>query len=148
LRAAPRRGLRRAQVPAPRRHPGRLRAAGPPGHDRLARADTAAGAARPALGADRQGATHPAHATARRLVRRLLLLCGRSRTPSGDSRNPTARVGHEWTRRSLPVAASTTLTPEQRILRARIAANTRWANEKDRRASGIRGQLGLLEKFA
>jgi hypothetical protein len=39
-----------------------------------------------------------------------------------------------------------TLTPEQRTLRARIAANTRWAGENPR-ANAERGQAGLLAKF-
>jgi hypothetical protein len=38
------------------------------------------------------------------------------------------------------------LTPEQRSLRARIAANTRWANEAGK-AQGVRGQKGLRAKF-
>lgn len=39
-----------------------------------------------------------------------------------------------------------TLTPEQRRLRAQIAANTRWARE-DPTANAARGQAGLLAKF-
>jgi hypothetical protein len=38
------------------------------------------------------------------------------------------------------------LTPEQRTLRAKIAINTRWANE-DGRASAIRANKGLQAKF-
>jgi hypothetical protein len=42
------------------------------------------------------------------------------------------------------------LTPTQRRLRAQVAANTRWAMapEGDRRATGRRGQAGLLSRFA
>jgi hypothetical protein len=42
------------------------------------------------------------------------------------------------------------LTPEQRGLRARIAANTRWAHSSnaEAKANGKRAQRGLLEKFA
>jgi hypothetical protein len=39
-----------------------------------------------------------------------------------------------------------TLTPEQRSLRARIAANTRWSRE-DGKPNAVRGQAGLLAKF-
>jgi hypothetical protein len=39
-----------------------------------------------------------------------------------------------------------TLTPEQRSLRARIAANTRWSRENGR-ANAERAQRGLLTKF-
>ena len=39
-----------------------------------------------------------------------------------------------------------TLTPEQRTLRARIAANTRWANE-DGHANAVRAQKGLYARF-
>lgn len=39
-----------------------------------------------------------------------------------------------------------TLTPEQRSTRARIAAHTRWAAENGK-ASGERGQRGLRAKF-
>jgi hypothetical protein len=38
------------------------------------------------------------------------------------------------------------LTPTQRTLRARIAANTRWAQENPK-ANAERGQAGLLAKF-
>ena len=38
------------------------------------------------------------------------------------------------------------LTPEQRSLRASIAANTRWANENGK-TQGVRGQKGLRAKF-
>jgi hypothetical protein len=44
------------------------------------------------------------------------------------------------------VAASNTLTPEQRSLRARIAANARWKGE-DPRPTAKRGQRGLLARF-
>jgi hypothetical protein len=39
-----------------------------------------------------------------------------------------------------------TLTPEQRSLRGRIAANTRWSRE-DGKANAQRAQAGLLAKF-
>ena len=42
--------------------------------------------------------------------------------------------------------AQTTLTPEQRSLRARIAANTRWSRE-DGKPNAVRAQAGLLAKF-
>ena len=42
--------------------------------------------------------------------------------------------------------STTTLTPEQRKLRAQIAALTRWAHE-DPQANAQRGQAGLLDKF-
>lgn len=38
------------------------------------------------------------------------------------------------------------LTPEQRRIRAQIAANTRWSKE-DPTATAERAQAGLLEKF-
>jgi hypothetical protein len=38
------------------------------------------------------------------------------------------------------------LTPAQRAMRARIAANTRWSQE-DPAANAARGQAGLLRKF-
>jgi hypothetical protein len=38
------------------------------------------------------------------------------------------------------------LTPAQRILRAQIAANTRWSQENPA-ANAARGQAGLLAKF-
>jgi hypothetical protein len=38
------------------------------------------------------------------------------------------------------------LTPEQRTLRARIAANARWSRE-DPRPTAIRGQDGLTARF-
>jgi hypothetical protein len=44
------------------------------------------------------------------------------------------------------VAASTTLTPEQRTLRARAAAYSRWARE-DGRANAQRAQAGLRDRF-
>ena len=40
----------------------------------------------------------------------------------------------------------TTLTPEQRTMRARIAANTRWSRENPA-ATAARGQAGLMAKF-
>ncbi|MGH3847585.1 MAG: hypothetical protein ACRDS0_40145 [Pseudonocardiaceae bacterium] len=40
-----------------------------------------------------------------------------------------------------------TLTPAQRSLRARIAANTRWSRE-DPAPTGPRGQAGLMARFA
>jgi hypothetical protein len=45
------------------------------------------------------------------------------------------------------VAASTNLTPEQRSLRAKLAANTRWSQDGDRKGAGKRAQAGLLAKF-
>ena len=39
-----------------------------------------------------------------------------------------------------------TLTPEQRTLRARIAANTRWSGESGK-ANAERGQAGLRARF-
>jgi hypothetical protein len=41
------------------------------------------------------------------------------------------------------------LTPEQRRLRAQVAANTRWAlaREGDGQLSARRGQAGLLRRF-
>jgi hypothetical protein len=44
------------------------------------------------------------------------------------------------------MAASTKLTPEQRTLRARLAALSRWAAE-DPTANAERGQRGLRAKF-
>jgi hypothetical protein len=38
------------------------------------------------------------------------------------------------------------LTPSQRAMRARIAANTRWSRENPK-ANAERGQAGLLAKF-
>lgn len=38
------------------------------------------------------------------------------------------------------------LTPEQRTLRARIAAHTRWSRE-DPASNAARGQAGLLARF-
>jgi hypothetical protein len=38
------------------------------------------------------------------------------------------------------------LTPEQRSLRARIAANTRWSRE-DGKPNAVRAQRGLYAKF-
>lgn len=40
------------------------------------------------------------------------------------------------------------LTPEQRVMRARIAASTRWAKESDRRAATQAARLAALERFA
>lgn len=45
------------------------------------------------------------------------------------------------------MAAATSLTPEQRALRARIAGLESWANTTDRRARSSKGQAGLLAKF-
>ena len=39
------------------------------------------------------------------------------------------------------------LTPAQRSMRARIAANTRWSRDGERRANAERAQRGLLAKF-
>jgi len=44
------------------------------------------------------------------------------------------------------MAASTSLTPEQRTMRASIAAHTRWSRE-DPAANAARGQAGLLARF-
>ena len=40
----------------------------------------------------------------------------------------------------------TRLTPAQRTLRAKLAANSRWSRE-DGHANAVRGQAGLLAKF-
>ena len=40
-----------------------------------------------------------------------------------------------------------TLTPEQKSLRGRIAANKRWSQDGDRKGQGKRGQAGLLARF-
>ncbi len=40
----------------------------------------------------------------------------------------------------------TSLTPEQRTLRARIAASVRWSRE-DPSATAARGQAGLIDRF-
>ena len=41
-----------------------------------------------------------------------------------------------------------TLTPEQRTLRAKIAAELRWATtDEDRKANALRAQAGLRAKF-
>lgn len=40
-----------------------------------------------------------------------------------------------------------TLTPEQRTLRARIAANTRWSHDPHGKANAERAQRGLRAKF-
>lgn len=42
---------------------------------------------------------------------------------------------------------ASSLTPEQRALRARIASHASWANTGDRRARSSHGQRGLLAKF-
>jgi hypothetical protein len=47
---------------------------------------------------------------------------------------------------SATVGAPTTLTPEQRTLRARAAAYTRWSRE-DTKPNAERGQAGLRAKF-
>jgi hypothetical protein len=47
----------------------------------------------------------------------------------------------------VPRSYVSSLTPAQRTLRAKIAANTRWSREEDRKANGVRAQLGLLAKF-
>jgi hypothetical protein len=39
------------------------------------------------------------------------------------------------------------LTPEQRRLRAQIAANTRWARENDRTLQTARARAAALERF-
>jgi hypothetical protein len=39
------------------------------------------------------------------------------------------------------------LTPTQRSMRARIAANTRWSRDGERKANAERAQRGLLAKF-
>ncbi|HZN73565.1 MAG TPA: hypothetical protein VFC00_17990 [Micromonosporaceae bacterium] len=44
------------------------------------------------------------------------------------------------------MAASTNLTPEQRTMRARIAALARWSKE-DPTPAAKRGQAGLLARF-
>lgn len=49
-------------------------------------------------------------------------------------------------KRSGPTGISTTLTPEQRTLRAQIAAYERWANE-DGKANAVRAQAGLRARF-
>ena len=46
----------------------------------------------------------------------------------------------------MPTGISTTLTPEQRAQRARLAAYTRWSRE-DGHANGRRAQAGLRAKF-
>lgn len=45
------------------------------------------------------------------------------------------------------MAASISLTPEQRTMRARLAALTRWSQEDNPKANGQRAQAGLREKF-
>lgn len=49
-------------------------------------------------------------------------------------------------RRFPTVAASTTLTPAERSMRASIAALTRWSKE-DPTENALRGQAGLRNKF-
>jgi hypothetical protein len=44
------------------------------------------------------------------------------------------------------MAPSKNLTPQQRFLRAQIAANTRWSRE-DPAENAARGQAGLLARF-
>jgi len=44
------------------------------------------------------------------------------------------------------MAASTTLTAEQRSTRARLAAFARWSRE-DPAATAVRGQAGLIARF-
>ena len=39
------------------------------------------------------------------------------------------------------------LTPEERQMRARIAAHTRWAQDPDRTAATSKGRAGLRAKF-
>jgi len=46
----------------------------------------------------------------------------------------------------VPTIARSKLSPEQRRLRAQIAALTRWSRE-DPAANAARGQAGLLAKF-
>ncbi len=48
------------------------------------------------------------------------------------------------------MAASKHLTPEQRSIRARLAAHARWAKASpdDARATGEAAQRGLIERFA
>lgn len=46
----------------------------------------------------------------------------------------------------MPTIAQSKLSPEQRRLRAQIAALTRWSRE-DPAANAARGQAGLLAKF-
>lgn len=45
------------------------------------------------------------------------------------------------------MAASTTLSPAERSMRARIAAHTSWANTPDPAARTSRGTQALLAKF-
>ncbi|MBA0126428.1 hypothetical protein H0B56_12835 [Haloechinothrix sp. YIM 98757] len=45
------------------------------------------------------------------------------------------------------MAAANSLTPEQRTLRARQAAYTRWSRDSDRQTNAERAQAGLLGKF-
>lgn len=45
------------------------------------------------------------------------------------------------------MAASTSLTPAERKLRASIAGHASWASTKDRTARGRNGQRGLYERF-
>lgn len=41
-----------------------------------------------------------------------------------------------------------TLTPEQRVLRARLAAHEKWAATDDRRAATAAARQGFAERFA
>lgn len=46
----------------------------------------------------------------------------------------------------MPTVRQSKLTPEQRTLRARIAASARWAGE-DPAVNAARGQAGLIDRF-
>jgi hypothetical protein len=45
------------------------------------------------------------------------------------------------------MAASKTLTPEQRSQRARLAAHSRWAVERDRRAATAAARAKAMKRF-
>jgi hypothetical protein len=45
------------------------------------------------------------------------------------------------------MAAAKNLTPEQRIMRARIAAHSRWARERDRHAATEPARRAALSRF-
>jgi hypothetical protein len=45
------------------------------------------------------------------------------------------------------VAASTSLTPSERSLRARVAAHTRWAQTPDRAAATASARQVFLDRF-
>ncbi|WP_460407456.1 hypothetical protein [Actinophytocola sediminis] len=45
------------------------------------------------------------------------------------------------------MAASTNMTPEQRTLRARIAAHTQWANESNRTARTAAARKAAADRF-